>query len=144
MELCVGFGADNEEGSDRIEAVETHEVEIGAIHDVEGSRFRHQDVERLDVAEPSVGDMDEGGDIALQMKECVEFDGGFCGAEQGPGEEGEAEIDGCYPWPALRVPPPTPTPSLPGSCHSTIVDALIAWLVTLRQAQHLDVPTLGS
>lgn len=38
--------------------------------------------------------MDEAWDIASQIKQCMELDGGFGGTKERPGKHREAEIDG--------------------------------------------------
>ncbi len=45
MGVQVRFGAGHEEGADLIEAVEAGEIDIAAIHDVDSSRLREQQVE---------------------------------------------------------------------------------------------------
>ena len=38
--------------------------------------------------------MDETGDAATEIKECVQFDSGFAASKPGPGKECQAEING--------------------------------------------------
>ena len=41
-----------------------------------------------------LGEVDKGGDIAAQVQQGMEFDGGFGLAEVCPGEHGQAQVDG--------------------------------------------------
>ena len=51
MELEIGFGPDNEAGRGQREPAQSLEVEVGAVHDIEGAGFRQQGIERLDVVQ---------------------------------------------------------------------------------------------
>ena len=90
----VRFGADDEEGFGRFEAVESLEIEVAPVQDVEGSRVEGQIVEGVDVVQFSLGNVDETRNVAAEIDQGVEFDGAFATAEFRPGEEGQTEIDG--------------------------------------------------
>jgi len=79
----------------RLEPVEAGEIDVTAIHDVEGARLDGQMIERLDIVHFPVGNMDETGNVATQVDQRVEFDGRFSAAELGPREETQTKIDGC-------------------------------------------------
>ena len=51
-------------------------------------------VEEVDVMHTASGDNDDGGKVALEGQQGVEFDGGFGAAEGGPRKEREAEVNG--------------------------------------------------
>ena len=53
--------------------VQALEVKIGAIHYIEGSGFRDKHVQDIDVVEFAVGKVNESRDIALQIKESMDF-----------------------------------------------------------------------
>ena len=70
------------------------EVQIAAIHDVERAGFPDQLVEDVDVVNTAGGDNDDGGKVALQGQQRVEFDGGLVPAERGPRKQREAQVNG--------------------------------------------------
>ena len=49
LEFEVGFGASDKEAGGLMEAVEPLEVEVAAIHHVEGARLGNQHVEDVDI-----------------------------------------------------------------------------------------------
>jgi hypothetical protein len=66
--------------------MESGEVQIAAIHDIERAGFPDQLVEDVHVVNTARRDNDDGGKVALQGQQRVEFDGGFGAAEGGPRE----------------------------------------------------------
>jgi len=83
----IGFGAGDEEGASLIERVEPFEVEISAVHDIDGAGLDDQPVERVHVMQLSVGNMDEAGDGAAQVEQRVQLDRRLGGAEWRPREQ---------------------------------------------------------
>ena len=77
-----------------MQRVQPLEVEIAAIHHVEGAGLDEQHVEHVDVVQLAVGDVDEGGDAAAQVQQRVQLDGGLGRAKRRPREQGQAQIDG--------------------------------------------------
>jgi len=90
----VFLGPCDEKGEELSKHVEPFEVQVSAIHDVEGSRFWDQDIKDIDVMERSVGDFDERGNVAADIQERMHFNGGFMLTERRPGKEGKAKVDG--------------------------------------------------
>ena len=80
----IGLGANDKECRALAEQVESFEVEIASVHNVESARFRYKLVEDVDVVNFAIADMDEGRDIATQVHQCVQFDGPFGLSEFGP------------------------------------------------------------
>ena len=70
------------------------EVEVGPVHDVNRRRFGNQPVERVDVVQLAVGNMDEAGDAAAQIEKRVHLHGGLGAAEPRQGEQRQAKVDG--------------------------------------------------
>ena len=93
--LEIGFGSDNEKGCPLGKEMETFEVQVASIHDVEGPRFRHQLIEYIDVVKLAVADMDERRDVPAQIQKRVQFDRGLGTTELGPRENRQTQIDGC-------------------------------------------------
>ena len=86
-DLGVFLGPRNKEGKKLGKNVESFKVQVTAIHDIERSRFRNQDVKDIDVMEHSLGNLDERGDVAAKIQESVHFDGSFMFAERRPREK---------------------------------------------------------
>ena len=93
MGTKVLFGPGDEEGSDLVHQVQALEVQVGTVHDVDGSRFRGEDVEHVDVVELAVGNVHEARDGSAQVQQCVQFHGRLGGSEVGPGKDGQAQVD---------------------------------------------------
>ena len=70
---CGVSGADDEEAAGLMKATEPIEVDVSAIHDVDGTGLGHQLIEDIDVVQLAVADEDEGRDIAPQIKERVQL-----------------------------------------------------------------------
>ena len=90
----VLFGAGDEESAALMDPMPAGEVEIAAIHDVERASFPDQLVEDVDIMNTASGDNDDGGKVALERQQGVEFDGGLVPPERGPRKEREAEVNG--------------------------------------------------
>ena len=60
----VAFGSSQEEGQALGKGIQTTVVDIGAVHEVEGGRFRSQFVEDADVVCFGIGDADKTGNAA--------------------------------------------------------------------------------
>ena len=72
----IGLGPDNEEGGGDSQGEQALEIEVGAVHDVAGTRLGDEQVEDVDIVQFAVGEMDKGGDIAAQVQQGMQFDGG--------------------------------------------------------------------
>jgi hypothetical protein len=74
----IGFGASDKEGSRLLHLVQTREIQIAPIHDVESASFEGQDVEHIDIAHVAIADVNEAGNGATQVQQCVQLDSRFC------------------------------------------------------------------
>ena len=90
----IGLGPDNEEGGGDSQGKQALEIEVSAVHDVAGAGLGEEEVEDVDIVQFAVGEMDKGGDIAAQVQQGMQFDGGFGLAEARPGEHGQTQVDG--------------------------------------------------
>jgi hypothetical protein len=61
LEHDVGFRAEDEERRTECEDVETLEIDVAAVHDVDGPGLRQNLVEDVDVMHFSIGNADERG-----------------------------------------------------------------------------------
>ena len=94
---CVAevlFGAGDEESAALMNAMPAGEVEVAAIHDVERSGIPDQLVEDVDVMYTASGDNDDGGKVALEREQGVEFDGGLVPPERGLRKQRETKVNG--------------------------------------------------
>ena len=79
--------------------MKTSEIQIAAIHNVEGARLRDKQIECVDIVDLAFGNMDKRGDIAPQIHQRMEFDRPLGAAKMGPGEDGKTKIDGeVFSW----------------------------------------------
>ena len=69
--LEVGLGAYHEECRALTELIESLEIQVTSIHNVEGPWFRDQVIEDIDVVKLAVAYIDERRDAAAQIQECV-------------------------------------------------------------------------
>ena len=90
----VALGADHEEGASLGQAIQTKEVEITTIHDVDGAGFQQQVVEDVDFVLLAIRDVEKRWDAAAQIQQGVQFDSTFGLSELGPGEQRQTQIDG--------------------------------------------------
>jgi len=87
------FGPSDEERSREVQTVESFEIEISAIHQVNGAGFPEELVEDIDLVNLSAGDNHYGGNRAPKVQQCVEFDGRFVAAKLSPRKQRQTEID---------------------------------------------------
>ena len=73
---------------------ETSEIDIAAIHYDEGSGFDGENVQGIQIVALSAGNIDEGGDEAVNVDQGMKLYGGLGFPEFGPGEEIQTQIDG--------------------------------------------------
>ena len=93
-ELKIRLASNDKEGGTLGEPIQPVEVEIAAIHDIEGAGLGEQFVEYLDLVQLALGDVVERGDVASQIEEGMEFDRRFGLSESGPRKHRETQIDG--------------------------------------------------
>ena len=85
--LEIGFRTSDEEGPGEVQSVQAFEIEITAVHHVEGTRFGQQYVQHVDVVQFPVGDVDEARDIAAQIDQRVQLDRSLGRAKRCPREQ---------------------------------------------------------
>ena len=81
------FGSSHKEGSRLVHAVESSKIDIGAVHQVNGSSFPDQLFENIDLVDLTTGDDDYGRNTAAKIEQGVKFDGRFVSAELSPGKK---------------------------------------------------------
>lgn len=93
-ELDVLFGPDNEERTTAMDLVESGEIQVAAIHDVDSAWLGNDCIEDLDIVDFARGNPHNGRNAAMKVEQGMQFDRPFGLAEQRPGEKGETQIDG--------------------------------------------------
>src|SRR2546425_5160957 len=94
LEQDVLFCAYDEEGRTQGEDVQTFEVDVAAVHDVERAGFGENLVEDIHVVHFAVSNAYKRGDIAVQVQQRVHLHRGFMLAKFRPREQGETQVDG--------------------------------------------------
>src|SRR5664280_155380 len=69
--IQVRFGASDEEGTSLMQYIKAYEVDVAAIHDVDGARFGEQQIEGMNVVQLAVRDVNEARDVAAQIEQRV-------------------------------------------------------------------------
>ena len=75
------------------ENVKAGEIQIGSIQNIEGSGFRDQIVEGVDIVDFPLGNLDKRWDVATQIEKRMQFDGSLAASKSGPGEKSKAKVD---------------------------------------------------
>ena len=69
------------------------EIDVTAIHHIEGASFGKKLIEDVDVMHFAVADEDERGNVAAQIEQRMKLHGGLGGSERRPRKYRQAEID---------------------------------------------------
>ena len=93
-EAEVFLGASDQERGTLMQAMPAGEVQITAIHDVERTGLPNELVEEVYVVNAPRRDHNDGGKVAVEREQRVEFEGGLVLAELGPWEQREAQVHG--------------------------------------------------
>src|SRR5680860_1323350 len=94
FETQIRFGADDKEAARLVPSMHLLEVDIASVHDVEGARFGHQQVEDIDLVPLAVAAVDETRNIAPQVEQCMQLDRRLGDAERRPRKHRQAQVDG--------------------------------------------------
>lgn len=90
----IRLGTRHEETACLVQTVQSGEVEIAAIHDVERPSFGNDLVENVRIVQLAVVDVDKAGDIAAQVEQRVQLDRRLGRAKRSPRKYRQAQIDG--------------------------------------------------
>ena len=91
--IHAALGARHEERTGLMHREEPCEVQIAAIHHIEGTRFDGQNIEHIDVAHLAVADVDERRNVAAQVQQRVHLHGRLGRAKRRPVEQTQAQVD---------------------------------------------------
>ena len=94
LDLEVGLAASHKEAGGLVNPMKSLEIEIAPIHDVERAGLGEQLIEDMDLVHLAIADVEEGRNIAAQVEQRVQLDGGLGGTERRPRKYRQAQIDG--------------------------------------------------
>src|SRR5215471_14111136 len=77
-----------------MQQVESREINVSAVHNVDGARLGQQQIENVHVVQFPLGNMDETGNAASQVEQGVHLHGGLGAAEVRPRKHRQTQIDG--------------------------------------------------
>ena len=95
LEPEVVFGSGDEEGAIAMNTVQSHEVQISPVHDVERPCFDGQFVEDVDIVNLAGGNNDKGWNVSMKVQQRMQFDRRFALSEFRPRKQRQAKIDRC-------------------------------------------------
>lgn len=76
-----------------MQRMKPREIDIAAIHHVNGSSFRRDQIECERIAHFAIGNMDKAWDGTAQVEQRVHLDGDFRRTKIGPWKQRQAQID---------------------------------------------------
>ncbi len=88
----VDLRSGHEERQSRMNPIEPSEIDVSAIHYIEGSSFEYYPIQGVDVVDLSFGDRHECRDGSVQIDHSMEFDGGLPLSKSSPREEAHAQV----------------------------------------------------
>ena len=90
----VRFGPRDEKGPRLMQSMKPLEVNIAAIHHVNGASFRYEQIEDIDVVQFAVGNVDETRDVSTQVKQRVHLHRRLGRPEVRPRKDRQAQVNG--------------------------------------------------
>src|SRR5258708_32681307 len=93
LHLEVRLTAGHEEAAGLVKTMETLEVKEATIHDVNRPGLGQQLIKDVDLVHFAIADVDEGGNVAAQIQQRVQFDVCLGRAERRPWKYRQAQID---------------------------------------------------
>ena len=94
LDLEIGLGPRDKEAARLAQSTQPFEVDVSAIHDIEGAGFGQKLIQNIDLVEFPIADGEERRDVASEVQQCVQFDGSLGRTERSPREHRQAQIDG--------------------------------------------------
>ena len=94
LELGIALGAGDKESLRFVNHKQSGEILIAPIHQIKRPRLQHQGVHHIDLMRLAVGDVNETGNIASQVQQRVQLDGGLGRAKRSLGKHRQTQIDG--------------------------------------------------
>ena len=92
-EAQIRLGSCHEEAACLVQAMQSGEVEIAAIHDVERAGLGNDLVENVHIVQLAIADMDEAWDVAAQVEQRMQLDRRLGRTKRSPRKYRQAQID---------------------------------------------------
>ena len=70
------------------------EVEVATIHDVKRPGLGNDLIENIHIVQLAIADVDEAGNIAAQVEQCMQLDRRFGRTKRNPRKHRQTQIDG--------------------------------------------------
>ena len=94
--IHIGVDAHDEESARLMQSIETCEIQVTAIHDIERTSLDRHEVQHIDFVHLAVADKDKRWDCATQVQQSVQLDRALGFAKGSPVEQAQTQIDrGC-------------------------------------------------
>ena len=90
----VRLGTRDEEGPGLVQHIKAGKVGVATIHDVDGSGFRQEHIERMNVVQLAIRDVDKTRNVAPQVEQRVHLHRCLGGAEVRPRKDRQAQSGG--------------------------------------------------
>ena len=84
----------DEEGPGLVQHIKAGKVDVATIHDVDGSGFRQEHIEGMNVVQLAIRDVDKTRNVAPQVEQRVHLHRRLGGAEVRPRKDRQAQSDG--------------------------------------------------
>ena len=94
IEAQIRLGPRYKETPCLVQAMQSREVEIAAIHDVERPGLGNNLVENVHIVQFAIADVDEAGNVAAQVEQRMQLDRRFGRTKRSPRKYRKAQIDG--------------------------------------------------
>ena len=94
MSIDVRLGTRDEEGPGLVQHIKAGKVDVATIHDVDGSGFRQEHIEGMNVVQLAIRDVDKTRNVAPQVEQRVHLHRRLGGAEVRPRKDRQAQSDG--------------------------------------------------
>ena len=93
MSIDVRLGTRDEEGPGLVQHIKAGKVDVATIHDVDGSGFRQEHIEGMNVVQLAIRDVDKTRNVAPQVEQRVHLHRRLGGAEVHPRKDRQAQSD---------------------------------------------------
>jgi len=90
----AALGAGDKERPRLMHREQAAEIQITPIHHIEGAGFEAQHIQHVDLVGLAIGNMNEGRNVAAQIQQGMQLDGGLGGTKRRPWKQRQAQIDG--------------------------------------------------
>src|SRR5215471_13754818 len=77
-----------------MQSVQTVEIDVTTIHDLDGARVGDEQIERMNIVEFTVGNMDKAWYVAPQVKQSMHLHRGFRRTKARPWKHRQTQING--------------------------------------------------